>query len=92
VSHDLGTLHGEHDLVDVQREAGRLRLGCFDDETCRLEPIENPFAPKLLPMSPERSVTHVSGIEPLAMASPTFAIWNQLNGWLRAVDCLRRAA
>ena len=28
-------------------------LGNFDDETCRLEPIENPFGPKLLPMSPE---------------------------------------
>ena len=28
-------------------------LGYFDDETCRFEPIENPFAPKLLPMSPE---------------------------------------
>ena len=28
-------------------------LGCFDDETCRLEPIENPFRPKVLPMSPE---------------------------------------
>jgi putative transposase len=28
-------------------------LGYFDDETCRLEPIENPFGPKLLPMSPE---------------------------------------
>jgi putative transposase len=27
--------------------------GYFDDETCRLEPIENPFGPKLLPMSPE---------------------------------------
>jgi putative transposase len=25
-------------------------LGYFDDETCRLEPIENPFGPKLLPM------------------------------------------
>jgi len=31
----------------------RYDLGYFDDETCRLEPIENPFAPKLLPMSPE---------------------------------------
>jgi putative transposase len=30
----------------------RYDLGYFDDETCRLEPIENPFAPKLLPMSP----------------------------------------
>ena len=28
-------------------------LGYFDDETCRLEPIENPFAPKVLPMCPE---------------------------------------
>src|SRR5436190_7127355 len=28
-------------------------LGYFDDETGRLEPIENPFGPKVLPMSPE---------------------------------------
>jgi putative transposase len=28
-------------------------LGYFDDETCRLEPIHNPFGPKVLPMSPE---------------------------------------
>ena len=28
-------------------------LGSFDDETCRLEPTENPFGPKVLPMSPE---------------------------------------
>jgi putative transposase len=27
--------------------------GFFDREACRLEPIENPFGPKLLPMSPE---------------------------------------
>jgi hypothetical protein len=27
--------------------------GYFDDETCRLEPIDNPFGPKVLPMSPE---------------------------------------
>jgi len=26
-------------------------VGYFDDETCRLEPIDNPFAPKVLPMS-----------------------------------------
>ena len=25
-------------------------LGYFDDETCRLEPIENPFGLKVLPM------------------------------------------
>jgi hypothetical protein len=23
-------------------------LGYFDDETCRLEPLENPFGPKVL--------------------------------------------
>ena len=28
-------------------------LGYFDDETCRLEPIANPFGPKVLPMCPE---------------------------------------
>lgn len=28
-------------------------LGYFDHETCRLEPIANPFSPKVLPMSPE---------------------------------------
>ena len=28
-------------------------LGYFDDETCRLEPIDNPFQPKVLPISPE---------------------------------------
>jgi hypothetical protein len=27
-------------------------LGYFDDQTCRLEPLENPFGPKLLLMSP----------------------------------------
>ena len=27
-------------------------LGYFDHETCRLEPIQNPFSPKVLPMSP----------------------------------------
>ncbi|MFN7982953.1 MAG: IS481 family transposase [Vicinamibacterales bacterium] len=31
----------------------RYDLGYFDDETCRLEPIANPFTPKVLPMSPE---------------------------------------
>jgi hypothetical protein len=28
-------------------------LGYFDDEICRLEPIDNPFGPTVLPMSPE---------------------------------------
>ena len=28
-------------------------LGYFDDKTCSLEPIENPFGPKVLPMCSE---------------------------------------
>jgi len=36
-------------------------LGYFDHETCRLEPIENPFSPKVLPMCPEQDVNHVPG-------------------------------
>ena len=28
-------------------------LGYFDHETCRLEPLENPFGPKVSPMSQE---------------------------------------
>jgi putative transposase len=28
-------------------------LGYFDDETCRLEPIDDPFGPKVLPMCSE---------------------------------------
>ena len=31
----------------------RYDLGYFDDETCRLEPIDNPFGPKVLPMCSE---------------------------------------
>src|SRR6201981_4036893 len=31
----------------------RYDLGYFDDETCRLEPIENPFGPKVLPLCSE---------------------------------------
>jgi putative transposase len=31
----------------------RYDLGYLDDETCRLEPIENPFGPKLLPLRSE---------------------------------------
>jgi hypothetical protein len=27
-------------------------LGYFDDQACRLEPLQNPYGPKVLPMSP----------------------------------------
>src|SRR5207244_10746863 len=36
-------------------------LGYFDLETRVLEPLENPFGPKVLPMSEVTCVTHVSG-------------------------------
>jgi putative transposase len=32
-------------------------LGCFGLATCRPKPIENPFEPKALPVSPERTNT-----------------------------------
>ena len=36
-------------------------LGYFDDETCRLEPIDNPFGPNVLPMCSEYTgLTHVT--------------------------------
>ena len=39
-------------------------LGFFDQVENRVEPVgDNPFAPKLLPMSPEKSVTYVSGMD-----------------------------
>ena len=39
-------------------------LGYFDEETKKLEPLEYPFAPKIVsPMSPVQTVTHVSGID-----------------------------
>jgi len=31
----------------------RYDLGYSNDETCRLEPVENPFSPKVLPMCSE---------------------------------------
>ncbi len=39
-------------------------LGYFDLETRVLEPLDNPFGPRLSPMLPVRSVTHVSGLDP----------------------------
>ena len=38
-------------------------LGYFDRETRVLEPLENPFGPKALPMSQVRCVTHVLGLD-----------------------------
>ena len=49
-------------------------LGYFDDETVRVEPIGNPFGPKVLAMSPEWSVTHVTGMNRKEIGS---------SGWIR---------
>jgi hypothetical protein len=38
-------------------------FGYFDDETCQLEPIDNPFGSKLLPMSPECELSPMSGMD-----------------------------
>jgi len=35
-------------------------LGYLDDETCRLEPIENPFGPKSVAYVSGMNFTHVS--------------------------------
>lgn len=37
---------------DLARHFMDCDLGSFDAETCRLEPIENPLGPKVLPLSP----------------------------------------
>jgi hypothetical protein len=48
-------------------------LGYFDLETRVLEPLENPFGPKVLPMSQVRvrCVTHVSGLDSEKLAGTT---------------------
>ena len=46
-------------------------LGSFDDEECRLEPAENPFQAKVLPMSSVSTDTYVNGIHRGGMARPT---------------------
>src|SRR5215831_17558797 len=57
-------------------------LGYFDLETRVIEPLENPFAPKVSPMWPVHGVTHVSGPDP----------WNGgARGRIRTCDpCFKR--
>ena len=47
--HPLGGVNLRDGLVTFMQ----YELGYFDDQTCRLEPIENPFGPKLLPIRSE---------------------------------------
>jgi hypothetical protein len=49
-------------------------LSYFDDEVGRLKLIANPFGPKVLPMCPEWTVTHVTGIYLERIGS---------SGWIR---------
>jgi hypothetical protein len=46
-------------------------LGYFDLETRVLEPLKNPFGPKVLPMYPVHSVTHVSGLDLVIVGAET---------------------
>lgn len=53
-------------------------LGHFDDETCRLEPIENPFGPKVFPLPSECA--------PLGMNCHRSAQNGPSEGWLLGLD------
>lgn len=50
----VGDLVGIKQVKDHVRLAALMEndLGYFDDETCRLEPLQDLFEPKVLPMSP----------------------------------------
>ena len=45
-------------------------LGYFDDETCRLEPIENPFGPKVLTTPPGINCHHSAQNGPEKIGAP----------------------
>ena len=45
-------------------------LGYIDLEEKTLQPLNNPFGPKVLPMSQERSVTYVSGPDNILFGAP----------------------
>jgi len=55
----IGSVAGAGQTVGIKQTDDRIwlvsfmdyDLGYFDDETCRLEPLANPFGPKVLPMS-----------------------------------------
>ena len=50
IENSVQILTGEHIWLVSFRDYD---LGYFDHETCKLEPLDNPFRPKVLPMSPE---------------------------------------
>ena len=48
----------------------RCHLGYFDLDSYRIEPVDNPFDPKVLTMSPESAVNDVSGKNQITVACP----------------------
>jgi hypothetical protein len=51
-------------------------LGYVDLEEKNLQPLDNPFGPKVLPMSQEESVTYVSGMDTKNLAERVgFELW-----------------
>ena len=44
--------NGRHERMPLTLK--QQALGCFDDETCRREPIDNPFRCTVLPKAPSR--------------------------------------
>jgi hypothetical protein len=58
---------GEADSRSWQLRRVRYEIGRFDLDTCRLEPVDNPFGAKLVTMSPVLSANHVAGMHPRLM-------------------------
>jgi proline-specific peptidase len=59
-------------------------LGYFDNETCRLEPIDNPFGPKVLPMC--RNDCHpCDRNEPIMIKRRCMSL--RLSRWMRSTMC-----
>lgn len=52
----------------------------------------NSIAPLALRLEPARRANVLGVSEPREVVSRTFASWNQLDGWLRQVEALWRAA
>jgi len=66
-------------------------LGYFHLETRLLEPLANPFGPKVLPMSQVRCVIHVSGLDPERSGRPLCHTFEPLlQRAIRLRACLKR--
>ena len=61
-----GNVGDEREFREAEDKIWQVRfmeydLGFFDEDENRVEPADNPFTPKVLPMSSVCSVTYVSG-------------------------------